>query len=204
MSVIGGRPAGGGTPVARYSPKRWCSVSGCGTRLSVYNPQSVCGACLRAGLVPAEGLPPPKREDPAPVRGGGPSMWGGPKAGGRRLDPADAAALVASAWKAGVRPGTGHRKRHLTAGTAPCARALFEASWYYWQCRNRDKKPTEWRPFDWYDLTDNCGIRAGRPGPDPSSPCGTAAAYKRHLQRGEETCQACRAANNRRRKQPDD
>ena len=148
MSVIGGRPAGGGTPVARYSPKRWCSVSGCGTRLSVYNPQSVCGACLRRGVVPDEGLSLRAPADPPPV----PVVRGGPKAGNTRIDRGRAGGLVAGAWKAGIRPGTGHRQRHLAAGSDPCVRSLFEASWYYWHSRNRDKDPTEWRPFYWYEL----------------------------------------------------
>ena len=41
------------------------------------------------------------------------------------------------------------------------------------------------------------GARVGQPpGPAPSSPCGTVAAYKRHKRRGEPVDDACRLAYN--------
>jgi hypothetical protein len=33
------------------------------------------------------------------------------------------------------------------------------------------------------------------PGRPPEQPCGTLAAYRRHLRRGEATCQPCKDAN---------
>ena len=36
-----------------------------------------------------------------------------------------------------------------------------------------------------------------RNGPEPSEPCGTLAAYRRHYRRGEPPCDACRIARNR-------
>lgn len=39
------------------------------------------------------------------------------------------------------------------------------------------------------------GRAPGRPGRPPSAPCGTLAAYRRHLRRDETPCQACRDAN---------
>jgi len=36
-----------------------------------------------------------------------------------------------------------------------------------------------------------------RNGPEPSEPCGTLAAYRRHYRRGEPPCDACRIAHNR-------
>lgn len=39
------------------------------------------------------------------------------------------------------------------------------------------------------------GARTGTPGRPPVQPCGTLAAYRRHLAHGEPTCKACRAAN---------
>lgn len=38
------------------------------------------------------------------------------------------------------------------------------------------------------------GARPGMFGPPPSAPCGTPSAYRRHLRRGEATCQPCRDA----------
>jgi hypothetical protein len=38
------------------------------------------------------------------------------------------------------------------------------------------------------------GARTGQPGPPPTQPCGTVAAYKRHQRRKEPPCEACRAA----------
>lgn len=38
------------------------------------------------------------------------------------------------------------------------------------------------------------GARTGQPGPPPTQPCGTNAAYKRHQRKGEPPCDACRAA----------
>jgi hypothetical protein len=35
------------------------------------------------------------------------------------------------------------------------------------------------------------GAETGKPGRHPVMPCGTAAAYKRHLRRGEQPCEAC-------------
>ena len=70
------------------------------------------------------------------------------------------------------------------------------------------------------DVTERRALRAPRrtvvrvdgqrPGPKPWRPCGTTAAYQRHLRHGEEPCQPCRdantaavtAANNRRRRDP--
>ena len=40
----------------------------------------------------------------------------------------------------------------------------------------------------------NRGARAGAHGPAPTEPCGTVAAYKRHLRHGEPTDPACRQA----------
>jgi hypothetical protein len=37
--------------------------------------------------------------------------------------------------------------------------------------------------------------RNGQPGKLPTKPCGTLAAYRRHLWRGEEPCQPCKDAN---------
>lgn len=34
----------------------------------------------------------------------------------------------------------------------------------------------------------------GKRGPQPSQPCGTVAAYKRHQRAGEQPCDLCRAA----------
>jgi hypothetical protein len=39
------------------------------------------------------------------------------------------------------------------------------------------------------------GARTGAPGRPVTAPHGTPAAYKRHLRRGEQPCQACRDAN---------
>jgi hypothetical protein len=39
------------------------------------------------------------------------------------------------------------------------------------------------------------GARTGQPGKPPLKPCGTLAAYRRHLWRGEEPCQPCKDAN---------
>ena len=39
------------------------------------------------------------------------------------------------------------------------------------------------------------GARTGQPGRPATQPCGTLAAYRRHLQKGETPCDACRAAN---------
>jgi len=41
------------------------------------------------------------------------------------------------------------------------------------------------------------GARTGQPGPAPTQPCGTRAAYARHLRHGEEPDDACKAANAR-------
>lgn len=38
------------------------------------------------------------------------------------------------------------------------------------------------------------GAKTGQMGPPPSSPCGTLAAYKRHLRKKEKPCPACAAA----------
>lgn len=38
------------------------------------------------------------------------------------------------------------------------------------------------------------GARTGQPGPAPTQPCGTVAAYKRHGRHGETPCDECRAA----------
>jgi len=39
------------------------------------------------------------------------------------------------------------------------------------------------------------GARTGHPGRPVSRPCGTVAAYKRHLRHNEHPCMACRTAN---------
>ena len=39
------------------------------------------------------------------------------------------------------------------------------------------------------------GARTGQPGRPAVQPCGTVAAYKRHLRHGEQPCVACRTAN---------
>lgn len=39
------------------------------------------------------------------------------------------------------------------------------------------------------------GARTGHPGRPITKPCGTPAAYKRHIRNGEKPCDACRAAN---------
>jgi hypothetical protein len=39
------------------------------------------------------------------------------------------------------------------------------------------------------------GARTGQLGRRPVQPCGTLAAYRRHLDKGEEPCAECRAAN---------
>lgn len=44
------------------------------------------------------------------------------------------------------------------------------------------------------------GARTGKPGPEPSEPCGTPAAYARHLRHGEPTCGPCRVAHNAEKK----
>lgn len=38
------------------------------------------------------------------------------------------------------------------------------------------------------------GARTGQPGPAPSQPCGTVAAFKRHKRKGETPCEACHDA----------
>ncbi len=38
------------------------------------------------------------------------------------------------------------------------------------------------------------GARTGQHGPTPTAPCGTVAAYKRHLRHHEAPCDPCRAA----------
>ena len=38
------------------------------------------------------------------------------------------------------------------------------------------------------------GARTGQPGRPATQPCGTPAAYARHLRHGETPCQPCRAA----------
>jgi len=40
------------------------------------------------------------------------------------------------------------------------------------------------------------GAATGQPGPPPSAPCGTAAAFKRHKRKGEPIDAACRDAYN--------
>lgn len=40
------------------------------------------------------------------------------------------------------------------------------------------------------------GAKTGKPGRPATQPCGTVAAYQRHLRNGEQPCAACRAANN--------
>lgn len=40
------------------------------------------------------------------------------------------------------------------------------------------------------------GARTGQPGRPATQPCGTVAAYKRHLRNGETPDEACRAANS--------
>jgi len=42
------------------------------------------------------------------------------------------------------------------------------------------------------------GARTGEHGPPPSQPCGTVAAYQRHLRNDETPCAACKAAQNER------
>jgi hypothetical protein len=39
------------------------------------------------------------------------------------------------------------------------------------------------------------GARTGMPGPPATQPCGTVAAYKRHLRHREPPCDPCREAN---------
>lgn len=39
------------------------------------------------------------------------------------------------------------------------------------------------------------GARTGQPGRPATQPCGTVAAYKRHLRNGETPCEPCREAN---------
>lgn len=39
------------------------------------------------------------------------------------------------------------------------------------------------------------GAQTGQPGRPVTQPCGTVAAYKRHLYNDEEPCDACREAN---------
>ena len=39
------------------------------------------------------------------------------------------------------------------------------------------------------------GARTGAPGRRPTQPCGTHAAYRRHLANGEDACAACKRAN---------
>lgn len=39
------------------------------------------------------------------------------------------------------------------------------------------------------------GATPGRHGPPPTAPCGTPAAYRRHLRHREPPCAACKAAN---------
>lgn len=39
------------------------------------------------------------------------------------------------------------------------------------------------------------GARTGQPGRPATQPCGTLAAYRRHLKAGEIPCEACKAAN---------
>jgi hypothetical protein len=39
------------------------------------------------------------------------------------------------------------------------------------------------------------GARTGQPGRPASQPCGTRAAYRRHLRAGEVPCQPCKDAN---------
>lgn len=39
------------------------------------------------------------------------------------------------------------------------------------------------------------GAKTGQPGRPVTQPCGTVAAYKRHLRNKEEPCAACREAN---------
>lgn len=50
------------------------------------------------------------------------------------------------------------------------------------------------------------GANVGHPpGPPPTRPCGTEAAYRRHLRHEEATCGECRAANaaaDRKRRHP--
>lgn len=40
------------------------------------------------------------------------------------------------------------------------------------------------------------GAKTGQVGRPPVQPCGTVAAYKRHLRNGEQPCADCRAANS--------
>ncbi len=45
------------------------------------------------------------------------------------------------------------------------------------------------------------GARTGQLGRPPTQPCGTLAAYRRHLRHGETPCAACRVANVERQRQ---
>lgn len=44
--------------------------------------------------------------------------------------------------------------------------------------------------------------RPTHPGPVATQPCGTPAAYRRHLRRGEDPCPLCRVANRQHNAQP--
>lgn len=44
------------------------------------------------------------------------------------------------------------------------------------------------------------GARTGHPGPVPTQPCGTVAAFRRHKRAGEEPCAACKAAERDRQR----
>ena len=185
--MLTGRPPTVGTPMARFDPARWCQAEGCGTRLSTYNAGVLCGPCLRAGCYPstpavgsaAGTIPPPKkRRLPPPA--------------GRRQPAVDAARQVAEAYAAGVRPGSGHYYRHYLDGSPICGRARTENAWYHWSRRHPDSDTTGWRPFIPIDWKDDCGLRPARP--KPKQPCGTYAAYRRHIRRGEQPCPECLAA----------
>ena len=65
----------------------------------------------------------------------------------------------------------------------------------------------------WADRARSHGVHAGwwngqviriPGGPAPLRPCGTTAAYARHIRRGEKPCDACRAAMSARRKKQRD
>jgi len=45
------------------------------------------------------------------------------------------------------------------------------------------------------------GARTGEPGRPAVQPCGTPAAYARHLRHGEIPCEACRLANSQRHRE---
>lgn len=89
---------------------------------------------------------------------------------------AEAAAIIAeNPVHNRQRPGVKRPRRHHRPSSDP--KATAQRRWRAKKAREEGREP-------------------GKRGRPPTQPCGTVAAYKRHLRNDEEPCDACRAANS--------